>query len=173
MGHLSHFFPLLSNIIIMNRKKYIYISKEVSEKDMTQWPTPSWLRRIGMMNLVLAMDLLSGEYGFAWAGKWRDHLDDPKWLARAMVNTFGRLRDEDQNLLRAMYEDWCWYFSNLDLEAAVDLGYVAEVALLDRNGNRVSAEGRYQTILVKLDGASRDDAKGSLTSEYEFLRWWC
>ena len=132
-----------------------------------------WLERLGVGNLILAMEMLSGDYGLAWADKWRDHLDDPKWLDRAMVNTFGRLRDEDQELLRELYEDWQWYFANLDLAAAVKLGYVAEVALLWGDGQRVVDGGRVQTVLVSLDGASREDAKRSLTSEYEFLRWWC
>ena len=89
-----------------------------------------------------------------------------------MDNTFDRIRDEDQELLREMYEDWLWYAANLDLGAAVDLGYVAEAALLDRYGRRIIDAGEVQTVLVKLDGASREEAKGSLTSEYEFLRWW-
>ena len=85
---------------------------------------------------------------------------------------FGRLKTEDQELVRELYEDWCWYFENLDLEAAVGLGYVAEVALLWGGGQRVVDAGEVQTVLVKLDGASREEAKRSLTSEYEFLRWW-
>ena len=138
---------------------------------MTQ--TGLWLARIGMDVLVHAMQSLSAEYGLAWADSWPDHLDDPKWLNRAMLNTFGRLREDDQELLRELYEDWCWYFSNLDLEALVELGYAAEVYLLDRSGNRISAEGRYQTILVKLDGASREDALCQLNSDfYEVIRWW-
>jgi hypothetical protein len=132
-----------------------------------------WLKRIGMDDLVGAMRLLSGEYELSWADSWADHLDEPKWLDRAMVNTLGRLRDADQELLRELYEDWCWYFANLDLEAAVKLGYVAEVALLWGDGRRVVDDGQVQTVLVSLDGASREDAKGSLTSEYEFFRWWC
>jgi hypothetical protein len=131
-----------------------------------------WLKRIGMDDLVGAMRLLSGEYELSWADSWADHLDDPKWLDRAMVNTLGRLRDDDQELLRELYEDWQWYFSNLDLEAAVKLGYAAEVALLDGGKKRVVDGGQVQTVLVSLDGASREDAKRSLTSEYEFVRWW-
>ena len=117
------------------------------------------------------MQMLSAEYGMSWANSWQDHLDEPKWLDRAMLNTFGRLRDEDQELLRPLYEDWQWYFANLDLEAAVKLGYVAEVALLDGSGKRVVDAGQVQTVLVSLDGASREDARRSLTSEYEFIRW--
>ena len=156
----------------MKKDKYIYKSKEVTQKEVVQWSTPSWLRRIGMDMLVHGMAMLSREYGLKWAASWDDHWDDPKWLNRAMLNTFGRLREEDRELVRELYEDWCWYAANLDLESLVDLGYAAEVYLLDRNGRRISAEGRYQTILVKLDGASREDAKGSLTSEYDFVRWW-
>jgi hypothetical protein len=158
----------------MNNKslnKSIYNSRGVTETRVGQRDNGNWLRRIGMFDLVMMMDLLSGEYGFGWAEKWGDHLDDPKWLDRAMVNTFGRLRDADQELLRELYEDWCWYFANLDLEAAVKLGYVAEVALLDRDKRRVVDGGEVQTVLVSLDGASRGDAKRSLTSEYEFIRW--
>ena len=124
------------------------------------------------MDLVAAMDLLSGEYGFAWADQWRRNLDDPKWLDKAMVNTFGRLNDEDQELVAPLYEDWQWCFANLDLAAAVSLVFVAEVALLWGDGQRVKVDGEVQTVLVSLAGASREDAKSSLTSEYEFLRWW-
>jgi hypothetical protein len=125
-----------------------------------------------MMNLVMMMELLSDEYGFAWADQWAENLDDPKWLDRAMDNTFDRIRDADQELLREMYEDWLWCAANLDLEASVSLGYVAEVALLWGDGRRVVDAGQVQTVLVSLDGASREEAKRSLTSEYEFLRWW-
>ena len=131
-----------------------------------------WLKRIGMMNLVLAMQMLSAEYELQWSGSWPDHLDEPKWLDRAMVNTFGRLNDADKKMVAPMYEDWQWYFSNLDLEAAVSLGYVALVALLWSDGRRVVDAGEVQTVLVALDGASREEAKRSLTSEYEILRWW-
>ncbi len=163
-------FPI-ERYMKINKNKYIYISKEVSEKDMTQWPTPSWLRRIGMMDLVAAMEMLSGEYGFDWADQWRRNWDNPAWLDRAMVNTFGRLKTEDQELLRPLYEDWQWYFANLDLAAAVGLGYVAEVALLWGDGRRVVDDGQVQTVLVSLGGVSREAAKSSLTSEYEFVRW--
>jgi hypothetical protein len=131
-----------------------------------------WLERLGVGNLILAMEMLSREYGMKWADQWRRNLDDPRWLDKAMANTFGRLNDADQELVRELYEDWCWYFANLDLAAAVSLGYVAEVALLWGDGRRVVDDGQVQTILVSLDGGSREDAKGSLTSEYEFLRWW-
>jgi hypothetical protein len=124
-----------------------------------------------MMNLVLAMEMLSGDYGFDWADQWQRNLDNPKWLDRAMVNTFGRLNNADKEMVAPLYEDWQWYFANLDLEAAVELGFVAEVALLWGDRRRVIDDGRVQTVLVSLDGASREDAKGSLISEYEFLRW--
>ena len=137
---------------------------------MGQWAN-GWLQRFGLLNLVLAMEMLSGDYGFAWADQWRRNWDDPKWLDKAMVNTFGRLSDADKEMVAPLYEDWQWYFANLDLEAAVSLGYVAEVAMLWGDGRRVVDDGRVQTVLVSLDGASREDAKGSLTSEYEFLRW--
>ena len=147
------------------------IYREVTETRLGQGASGDWLRRLGMMNLVLAMEMLSADYDLPWAEKWQQNLDNPKWLDRAMVNTFGRLRDADQELLRELHEDWCWYFANLDLVAAVKLGYVAEVALLWSGGQRVVDGGQVQTVLVSLDGASREDAKGSLTSEYEFLRW--
>jgi len=138
---------------------------------MTQ--TGWWLRRIGMDVLVHAMAMLSRDYGLKWAASWADHLDDPRWLNKAMLNTFGRLSYEDKELVRPLYEDWCWYYEYLDLTAAVDLGYAAEVYLLDRNGCRVCASGQYQTILVKLDGASRKDALCQLNRDfYEFVRWW-
>ena len=88
-----------------------------------------------MMNLVMMMEMLCGEYGLAWADKWSDHQDDPKWLDKAMDNTFDRIREEDQELLRDQYEEWLWYAANLDLEQAVDLGFVAEVALLWGGGH--------------------------------------
>jgi hypothetical protein len=156
--------------------KYKSIYREVTETRVGQRDNGNWLRRIGMFDLVMMMDLLSGEYGFDWAEKWRQNLDDPKWLGKAMVNTFDRLRDEDQELLRELYEDWCWYFSNLDLEAAVNLGYLAEVYLLDRNGRRVVADGRFQTVLVNLEGATREEALCQLNRDrnvYGFSRWWC
>jgi hypothetical protein len=131
-----------------------------------------WLERLGVGNLVAAMEILSGDYDLPWADQWRRNLDDPKWLDRAMKNTFGRLNDADQKMVAPLYEDWCWCVANLDLVAAVKLGYVAEVALLWGNRKRVVDAGQVQTVLVSLDGASREDAKRSLTSEYEFLRWW-
>ena len=149
--------------------KYIY--KEVTETKVAQRPD-SWLRRIGLLNLVLAMEMVSGDYGFDWADQWQRNWDNPAWLDRAMDNTFDRIREEDQEMVRELYEDWCWYFANLDLEAAVKLGFVAEVCLLWGGGQRVVDGGQVQTVLVKLDGASREEAKRSLTSEYEFLRWW-
>ena len=127
---------------------------------------------MGVGNLVLAMEMLSGDYGMAWADQWQRNLDDPGWLDKAMKHTFERLSDADQEMVRPLHEDWQWYFANLDLVAAVKLGYVAEVALLWGDGRRVVDGGQVQTVLVALDGASREDAKGSLTSEYEFLRWW-
>ena len=124
-----------------------------------------------MMDLVAGMWLLSGEYELKWAGSWPNHLDEPKWLDKAIKNTFQRLNDADQELVRPLVEDWQWYFANLDLEAAVGLGFVAEVALLDADRRRVKVDGEVQTVLVSLDGASREDARSSLTSEYEFVRW--
>jgi len=135
-----------------------------------QWDS-WWLRRFGLLDLVMGMELLSGEYGMKWADQWRRNWDNPAWLDRAMVNTFGRLNDADQELVAPLYEDWQWYFANLDLEAAVGLGVVAEVSLLWGDGRRIVADGRVQTVLVSLGGASREEAKSSLTSEYEFLRW--
>ena len=132
-----------------------------------------WLERLGVGNLILAMEMLSADYDLPWADQWQRNLDDPKWLDRAMKNTFGRLNDADQKMVAPLYEDWQWYFANLDLAAAVGLGYVAEVALLWGDGRRVVDGGQVQTVLVSLDGGSREDAKGSLTSEYEFIRWWC
>ena len=155
----------------MNKKKEKYIYREVSETEVAQRPG-RWLRRFGLLNLVFGMELLSGDYDLPWADQWRRNWDNPAWLDRAMKNTFGRLNDADQKLVRPLYEDWQWYFANLDLEAAVGLGYVAEVALLWGGGQRVVDDGQVQTVLVSLVGASREDAKGSLTSEYEFLRWW-
>ena len=154
----------------MSLKHIIKGNKENSDT-MTQ--TGSWLRRIGMDVLVHAIAMLSDEYGMKWAASWPNHLDDPKWLNRAMVNTFGRLRDADKAVVNPLYEDWLWYSECFDLEATVALGYVAEVYLLDRNRNRISAEGRYQTILVSLDGASREEALCQLNRDtYEFVRWW-
>ena len=149
----------------------MYIYREVTEKDMTQWPG-NWLGRFGLLDLVMGMELLSGDYDLPWADQWRRNWDNPAWLDRAMVNTFGRLNDADKESVRPLYEDWQWYFLNLDLEAAVGLGYVAEVALLWGDGRRVKVDGEVQTVLVSLGGASREDAKSSLTSEYEFVRWW-
>jgi hypothetical protein len=154
----------------------IYIYKEVTETRVGQRDSGSWLRRFGLGNLVLAMEMLSGEYDLPWAGQWQQHLDDPKWLGKAMVNTFGRLNDADQEMVAPLYEDWQWYFSNLDLEAAVNLGYLAEVYLLDRNGRRVVADGRFQTVLVNLEGATREEALCQLNRDrnvYGFSRWWC
>ena len=130
-----------------------------------------WLERLGVGNLILAMEMLSVDYELAWAEQWRRNLDDPKWLDKAMKHTFGRLNDADKEMVAPLYEDWQWYFENLDLEAAVSLGYVAEVALLWGDGRRVVDGGEVQTVLVSLDGASSEEAKRSLTSEYEFLRW--
>jgi hypothetical protein len=156
----------------MNKKKEKYIYREVTETEVAQRPG-GWLRRFGLGNLVLAMEMLSGDYDLPWADQWRRNWDDPAWLDKAMKHTFGRLNEEDQEMVRELYEDWSWCFSNLDMEAAVKLGYVAEVALLWGDGGAVVADGQVQTVLVSLGGASREDAKGSLTSEYEFLRWWC
>ena len=131
-----------------------------------------WLERLGVGNLILAMEMLSGDYGLAWAEQWQQNLDNPKWLGKAMINTFGRLNDADKAMVKSQYEDWLWYAANLDLEAAVKLRYTAEVALLWGDGRRVVDAGEVQTVLVSLDGGSREEAKRSLTSEYEFLRWW-
>ena len=149
----------------------MYIYREVTETRVGQRDS-GWLGRFGLGNLVAGMELLSGDYDLPWADQWRRNLDDPGWLDRAMVNTFGRLNDADQELLRELYEDWQWYFLNLDLAAAVSLGYVAKVSLLWGDGRRVVDGGQVQTVLVSLGGASREEAKSSLTSEYEFLRWW-
>ena len=149
----------------------MYIYREVTETRVGQRDS-GWLRRFGLFNLVAAMELLSGDYELPWADQWRRNWDDPKWLDRAMKNTFGRFNDADQKLVAPLYEDWQWYFLNLDLAAAVSLGYVAEVSLLDKDRRRVKVDGEVQTVLVSLGGASREEAKGSLTSEYEFLRWW-
>ena len=154
----------------MNRSKYIYNSTAVTEKEVGQWAS-RWLRRFGLLDLVFGMEILSGDYDLPWADQWQRNLDDPKWLDKAMKHTFGRLNDVDQKLVAPLYEDWQWYFANLDLEAAVGLGYVAEVALLWGGGQRVVDGGQVQTVLVSLGGGSREEAKGSLTSEYEFVRW--
>jgi len=130
------------------------------------------LRRFGLLDLVMGMEILSGDYDLPWADQWQRNLDNPAWLDRAMVNTFGRLNDADQKLVAPLYEDWQWYFENLDLDAAVKLDYVAEVALLWGGGQRVVDGGQVQTVLVSLGGASREEARSSLTSEYEFVRWW-
>ena len=53
------------------------------------------------------------------------------------------------------------------LEKAV----IAEVALLDKDRRRVKVDGEVQTVLVSLGGGSREEARSSLTSEYEFVRW--
>jgi hypothetical protein len=61
----------------------ISIYKEVTETRVGQRDSGSWLRRFGLGNLVLAMEMLSGDYGFAWAEKWQQNLDDPKrFIAR-------------------------------------------------------------------------------------------
>ena len=159
----------------MNNKE-IYKNIRVTQNKVGQRDTGSWLRRLGLYDLVMAMILLSDEYGLKWADDWWLNLDDPKWLNKAMVNTFGRLRDDDQELVRPLYEDWQWYYSNFDLEAAVNLGYLAEVYLLDRNGRRVVADGRFQTVLVNLEGATREEALCQLNRDrnvYGFSRWWC
>jgi hypothetical protein len=123
--------------------------------------------------LVMAMRMLSAEYELKWAHRWEAHLDEPKWLSKAMVNTYDRLSEEDKAMVNPQYEDWLWYAANLDLEQTVRLKYTALVVLVDRWGSRIIDGGEVQTILVELDGATRDEALCQLNREcYEFVRWW-
>lgn len=131
-----------------------------------------WLERIGMLDLVLAMRMLSGDYGMSWAESWDAHLDEPDWLKRAMTNTFRLLKDTDRQVVRPLYEAWLWYAENFDLDAMMRQGLLLEVYLLDRNRQRISCDGQYKTIVLELQADSRQDALLQVNSDwYEFKCW--
>lgn len=96
-----------------------------------------WLTRLGLMDLVFGMAILSDEYKLDWAASWDDHLDDPDWLKRAMANTFMRLKPADKELVRPLYDDWLWYEKTFDMKALVVPEFNALCYLLDGEGKRV------------------------------------
>ena len=59
-----------------------------------------WLERLGVGNLILAMEMLSADYGMSWADQWQRNLDDPKWLDRP-------IKFEGE---REKWANWKWAF---------------------------------------------------------------
>jgi hypothetical protein len=54
--------------------------------------------------LVMAMRMLSAEYELKWAHRWEAHLDEPKWLSKAMVNWTWSKRSGSSTR-----RWWCWW----------------------------------------------------------------
>jgi hypothetical protein len=132
-----------------------------------------WLVRLGLVELVAAMVILSEEYKLDWAASWNDHLDDPDWLRRAMANTFMRLKPADKNLIRPLYEDWLWYDKTFDMKGLVVPEYNALCYLLDNNGKRVRRMDGPVTVLRGLKGQDKREALATLDTKcYEFCCWW-
>ena len=132
-----------------------------------------WLRRINLDGVVRVMERYSCKYEMPWCDSWQRHLDDPTWLGRAIDNTFIRLDETDTVEARPVFEEWLWHAANFDLATMARRKYMAEVGLLDRYGRRIYAGGEYQTVLLELDGPSREDSIRLLDRKrYEFVRWW-
>ncbi len=132
-----------------------------------------WLMRLGLMELVAAMMILSEEYKLEWAASWNDHLDDPDWLRRAMANTFTWLKPHDKDIIRPLYEDWLWYEKTFDMKGLVVPEFNALCYLLDKGGKRVSRMDGPVTVLVGLKGQDREEALATLDTRcYEFKEWW-
>jgi hypothetical protein len=132
-----------------------------------------WLTRLGLMDLVCGMAILSDEYKLEWAASWNDHLDDPDWLRRAMANTFVQLKPADKDLIRPLYEDWLWFEKNFDMKALVMPEYNALCYLIDRDGKWVCRMDGPVTVLRGLKGRDRRGALKTLDVKiYEFKEWW-
>jgi hypothetical protein len=135
-----------------------------------------WLVRLGLMDLVFGMTVLSEEYKMAWAASWDEHLDDPDWLKRAMANTFIQLKPADKDLVRPLYDDWLWYESRyigIDMQFLVVPEFNALCYLLDRDGKRVCRMDGPVTVLRGLKGQDRREALETLdVKRYEFKEWW-
>jgi hypothetical protein len=131
-----------------------------------------WLNRLGLWELVGSMMILSADGKMPWADQWHEHLDNPGWLKRAMVNTYQRLSEQDKAIVQSAYEEWLWYAEHFDLETMAQMGYVAHVYLLDALGQRIYSDGQFKTILLELHGTSPQDALRQLDNRwYEFIGW--
>jgi hypothetical protein len=143
-------------------KKY----KENKKNSGTLEQPGRWLMRLGMWGLVVEMAALSAEYKMAWAESWQEHLDDPAWLKRAMVNTFVQLRGADKDQIRARYEDWQWYEKNFDMQYMANPEHWAHCYILDGKKQRAATCNRI------LKGQTPDEALETLDRDsYEFIRW--
>jgi hypothetical protein len=158
---------------------YIYKSKEKIGTDskkvgtMEQTAGGRWLVRLGLMDLVCGMAILSDEYKLEWAASWDAHLDNPDWLGRAMANTFMQLKPVDKDLIRPLYEDWLWFEKNFDMKALVVPEFNALCYLLDGEGKRVRRMDGPVTVLRGLKGQDRREALETLDVKiYEFKEWW-
>jgi hypothetical protein len=161
---------------------YIYKSKEKIGTDsknvgtMEQTAGGRWLVRLGLMDLVCGMAILSDEYKMEWAAHWNDHLDKPDWLRRAMANTFLRLKPADKELIRPLYDDWLWFESRyigIDMKALVVPEFNALCYVLDGEGKRVRRMDGPVTVLRGLKGQDRREALETLNVKiYEFCCWW-
>lgn len=146
-------------------KKY----KENKERSGTLEQRGRWLKRVGLWDAVAEMAALSAEYKMAWAGSWQEHLDDPSWLKRAMVNTFAPLQEKDKDRVRTLYENWQWIEKNLDMSYLANPEYWAHCYILDGRGRRIGPEMTCNRILK---GQTPEEALEMLDREsYEFIRW--
>lgn len=132
-----------------------------------------WLMRLGFYELVAAMMVFSADHGLPWANHWQANLDNPGWLKRAMVNTFGRLTEQEKETVQLFYEDWLWYAEHFDLEPLVRLPHWAQVYLLNSTGQRIHSQGHFQSVLVELHGVTPKEALQQLDTQwYQFRGWW-
>jgi hypothetical protein len=135
--------------------------------------TGRWLERLGLVELVCGMMILSDQYKMEWTASWDEHLDDPDWLKRAMANTFVRLKPADKDNIKPLYEDWLWYEKTFDMKGLVVPEFNALCYLLDAGGKRVCRMDGPVTVLRGLKGQDRQEALATLDKKcYEFKEWW-
>ncbi len=147
--------------------------QDAAHNDSMRQQPGRWLVRLGLYELAAAMMVLSTEHDLSWASLWQANLDNPSWLKRAMVNTFGRLTEQEKQSVQPLYEDWLWVAEHFAMERMVDMPHWAHVYLLDSTGQRVYAEGHFKSVLIELYGTTPAEALMGLdTRWYQFIGWW-